>query len=464
MQLSPITCANKIFILPLFLFCCSCLNAQQITSGAIDSAQAYSVQPLETTNLKAESGIRHDTYMAFDSKNNSYSFEYSFPENYGKLFVRNAAGTDTRVVDLLESIKKIYDKVSIPKDTIYHAMGSITIDHQDRIYLIFYLYYPYGDVLKKYKARVPVLLYSDDLAESFQAFKIPGNPDLAFLEQKSPFETNNWPPLIGGVYSTGEKMSAMGDRNVYSLVVPSVAASGALSLSEAITLTEKSPGISIHTGGTSFASTWGSTSYITFNEIPNNKKGNKIVVLNFSRLNNTVTSRQEIPLDVPGKFNYPDPHATPVIVTTQNREQHVLVAPQAGNCYDFFRDISVSNTVPFRENAVLKGPRVYTSAVYDSHNNVYLFYTAYKPKPGLYFQKYDQSSGQWSEENLLAKPPVDFAKRSKDNYGIYYFKSYIDDNDALYLSFTFWDTYQKNPYPRFLFISRNGGVNWTLDK
>lgn len=439
------------------------LFAQQQESGAIDSSQAFSVEPLQTTGFRQTTNLRHDTYMAFDSKNNSYSFEYSFPENYGKLYVQNAGSNSVREVNLLESISKIYDKVVTPTDTVYHAMGSITIDHQDRIYLIFYFYYPYGEARRKFKARVPILLYSNDLAKSFTAYKIPGDPDVAFLEQKSPFETNNWAPLIGGVYSTGEKVTAMGDRNIYTLVVPSVSSSGNLSLSDSMVLSENSPGVSIHTGGTSFASTWGSTSYITFNEIPADKKGNKIVVLNFDRNTNSVTARQEIPLDIPGKFNYPDAHATPVIITTQNRQQHVLVAPQAGNCYDFVRDILQSATGSFSENAILKGPRVYTSAVYDSHNDIYLFYTAYKPKPGLYYQKYDQSSGRWGEENLLAKPPADFGRFSKDNYGIYYFKSYIDHNDVLYLSFTFWDTYQKNPYPRFLFTSSNG-QNWTLQR
>lgn len=463
MKANRIAIAGKLIFLVLIFPWFSCSYAQQVTNGNIDSSQAYSVKEVSPASSRTAAKMRHDTYMAFDSKNNRYSFESSFPENYGKLYIQYADGTNTREVDLLESIRKIYSRVLIPTDTFYHAMSTITIDHQDRIFLIFNFYYPFDEGKRKYRARVPILLFSDNLGQSFTAFKIPGNPDLAFLEQKSPFETNNWAPLIGGVYSTGEKMSAMGDRNIYTLVVPSVESDGMLSLSDPITLSEKSPGISLHTGATSFASTWGNTSYITFNEIPENKIGNNIVVLNFNRLNNTISGRQLITINVPGKFNFPDPHATPVIVTTQNREQHVLIAPQAGNCYDYMRDISVENTGSFIENAILKGPRVYTSAVYDSHNNIYLFYTAYKPKPGLYFQKYNSKDGKWSEENLLAKPPKDFAKRSKNNYGIYYFKSYIDHEDSLYLSFTFWNTYQKLPYPRYLFISHNGGANWTLE-
>ena len=58
----------------------------------------------------------------------------------------------------------------MPTDTLFHALGSITVDKKDRVYLIFYFYYPYEEGLKKFKARIPLLLYSNDQAHSFYRF------------------------------------------------------------------------------------------------------------------------------------------------------------------------------------------------------------------------------------------------------------------------------------------------------
>ena len=107
-----------------------------------------------------------------------------------------------------------------------------------------------------------------------------------------------------------------------------------------------------------FASTAGNTTYIAYNEIPEKKEGNTIVILNYDRLTHKYGKQQRIPLAIASKFPYPDAHVTPVIVTLGNGQQHVLVGPQAGDCYDYTRKLSEdAATDTFALAATLKGPR-----------------------------------------------------------------------------------------------------------
>lgn len=418
----------------------------------------------QVTSPKKGLAFRHDTYIAFDSKNTSYSFEMSSNENYGYLFV-NEAGK-TRKVNLLNFISKVYSKTPTPTDTLFHALGSITVDKKDRIYVIFYFYYPYEEGLKKFKARVPMLLYSNDHARSFTALKLAGEPDMAFLEKKSPFETDDLPPLIGYTKSTNVKVSPMADINVFGIYEPIPDAGGGLTELRQQVVTNYSPGVAIHTGGESFASTVGHITYLAYNEIPEKKDGNTVVILNYDRQTHKYGKQQRIPLVLPSKFPYPDAHVTPVIVSLSNGQQHVLVGPQAGDCYDYTRKLNGDepSTDSFALAATLKGPRVYTLAIKDKDDNIYVFFSAYKPKPGLYFQKFSPQKNQWGTEKLLASPPKDFSTKTKDNYGIYYFKASIDHNSKLYVSFTFWNTYDKDMYPRFMFQSDDRGAKWKLNQ
>ncbi|HNP24262.1 MAG TPA: hypothetical protein PKM63_20580 [Panacibacter sp.] len=432
-------------------------DSSHAQNKVVDSTGLFQV-----SNPKKGVAFRHDTYIAFDSKNNSYSFEMSSNDNYGYLFVKE--GSKTRKVNLLPFISKVYPKTPMPTDTLFHALGSITVDKKDRVYLIFYFYYPYEEGLKKFKARIPLLLYSNDQAHSFTAFKLAGEPDMAFLEKKSPFETNDLPPLIGFTKSTNVKVSPMADINVFGIYEPLLDAGGALTELRQQVVTNYSPGLAIHTGGESFASTAGNTTYIAYNEIPEKKEGNTIVILNYDRLTHKYGKQQRIPLAIASKFPYPDAHVTPVIVTLGNGQQHVLVGPQAGDCYDYTRKLSEdAATDTFALAATLKGPRVYTMAMKDKDDNIYVFFSAYKPKPGLYFQKFNPQHG-WGEEQLLASPPKDFSAKTKDNYGIYYFKAAMDYSSKVYVSFTFWNTYTKDMYPRFMFQSNDRGAKWKLEQ
>lgn len=420
------------------------------------TAGLYQVAPAKTNAV-----FRHDTYIAFDSKNNSYSFDMSAKQNYGYLFV-NENGV-TRKVNLLTAIAALYPKTPEPTDTLFHALGSVTVDKKDRVYLIYYFYYPFNEGLKKWKARIPLLLYSADYGHHFKAYKFAGDPDLVFLEKKSPFETNDYPPLIGYTKSTNQKVSPMADMNEFGIFEPEIASTGELTNLRQQLITHYSPGISNHTGGESFAATFNNTTAIAYNEIPEKKDGNNIIILNYNRQTHTFANQQRIPLIINSKYPYPDAHVTPVIVTLKNGQQHVIVGPQAGDYYDFTRNINNAATDTFTRIAVLQGPRVYASALRDKDDNIYLYFSAYKPKPGLYFQKFDSQLNAWGNEKLLVAPPKDFSARTKDNYGVYYFKPAIDMNNKLYLSFTFWNTYSKEMYPRFLFQSSDKGKKWKLN-
>ena len=431
-----------------FLFLC-------MSTGAV-MAQTPT-NPVYRISSAASPGTEDNkTFMAFDSQNTLFYFDIRDIATYGHL-VKETNGQE-QSIDLLPVIKSVLPTALIPHDTLSHALCAIQIDNQDRIFIIYYAFDPFGEGKRKWKGRVPILLYSFDKGATFKAALLPGSPDEAFLEERNRVTGSKWPPLIGWTTSTHVKISELGDINRFGIIIPQFSGNS-LELSKVYTVAENNPGVSNHTGGVSFACTVSDVSYFTYNEFPEDKLGNNIMVAKLDRNSNEIVEKSMVTQI--RKPNFPDPHVSPVIVTTKNGILHLITGSKGGPFGHFSADASES-TLTWHKVTDLPGARVYANLLIDNEDNLHLLYMEWSHAPRLCYQEFSAQSQQWGEEKTLLATPDEFPSRTKDNYGIYYYKGSFDQNFNFYVSFSFWETYDSHLYPRQVLVKKQDSNDWSL--
>lgn len=396
------------------------------------------------------------TYMAFDPNGTMFYYDFRDKSTYGFL-VKQAGDSKTRI-DLLAPIKKLLPTSLVPNDTLDHAFGNLQIDKLGHIYLIYYAFDPFGAGKHHWKGRVPILIYSLDDGNTFTAAAIPGDPDQAFLEGRSPFTSSEWPPLIGWAKSTTEVVSKMANRNNYGVIVTRLDGNG-LQLDRNLTITEQSPGVSVHTGGITFACTRGNESYVAYNQVPPDKKGNDIWVVKINRETGETTDRVKV-TNLP-KPDFQDIHITPLIVVSSNGQLN-LITDGDGAPLQYFTAEGGHRRMEWQQAGQIPGSDIYTDLSIDGSNRLHLVYTDWSHAPRVYYTMYDPGTGSWSQPVTLLTVPQEFTSRTKDNYGIYYYKTCLDNQGNFYVSFSFWDTYESHLYPRKVMVRSAATGRWTV--
>lgn len=415
------------------------------------------------TNLISSSDMGPDiSIFDFDKNNNLYFIDPRKPANYGLLFRQNAGSNNIDTINLLTFIKQKLSPLPTPNEPFIHNLGTLTIDDQNRIYIIYYLFLPGNLGKDKWKGRLPVLLFSGDNGKTFNVYQLPGNPDLAFMETRMnnlPFPN---PPVIGMTKSISPVFNVANNNkfafNQLSIVQPVVNGS-ALSFQASINITSQSPGTSNHTGGNSSFATTGNYTYLAYNMVSDDKKDNHIYLAAIDKSTNKLLTNTSLGTVEPP---FPDPHATPVAVFDKTGTLHVVSGSQGYN-YVYYRCRVNGGKVTIADTANLPGHRVYASLICDNTtNNITLAYTDYDPQPSLYLQTYNAATRKWQPPTKMVSPPSMHKQRSKDNFGIYYFRLGIDRKNVPYLSYSFLDTYQKQLYPRVMIKYTSN--KWSLTK
>lgn len=391
--------------------------------------------------------------FAFNKKGVMYYIDSRKPEHYGKLYVKNGNLTDS--VQLLPFMTNIFPKLPLPKEDLPHNLGTITIDDANNIYIIYYTYVPYDDGLKKWKARIPILLFAKGGSLQFSSYRLPGNPDHAFLETRMNKLSFKLPPLIGVTDSKGPVIKNTYAVNTLSIILPVITGNN-LTLNKQIKITDRSPGTSNHTGGYSSVATQGTFSYIAYNKINTNGTNNDLFIDVIDRNTNRKVSGVMAASVLP---KIPDPHVTPVIVFGKTGQLHFISGSHGFSFTHIQYETNDTKLVRKKVNT-LKGNRVYASLIADAAGNLTLVYDDYDPQPSLYLQQYNAAAGRWGTAVKLVSPPTSHKKRSKDNYGIYYFRLGITPVDEPLISLTFWNTYETRRYPRFCLTYNRDSKSW----
>ena len=383
------------------------------------------------------------TALAFDTRNRPYLFNADRPQHFGALWtLRNGRWVER---SYLPALKALHPDLLPPPTRWPHALGALAIDDADRLFAVLYI------SRKSVKGRRPILLFSADLGETFQARDLPGNPGRAFLEVDTGNTDTTGPPAIGLL--TFRKPYPTNWTSYYDLhlLVPEIE-DGRLRLPKPVLITRDCFGVANHSGGYSFAVTVAGRTHVTYAEIPKKKTGgNPTFVATYDRKTRKVTARQFLCTALPGT---PDVHSTPVIAADAARRLHV-VAGAHNNPFRYTRSLE-PNTIEkgWTKPVNVGAHQTYATLVCDTSD---VLHTVYRIHGGLYHQRKKADDAGWSKRTTVVKAPA-----GHRGYTIFYHRLFVDRTGALYLSFTFWETrtQAKGRYPRALVVSADGGRSW----
>ena len=388
--------------------------------------------------LGGELTYERPTAMAFDSRNRPYMFNASEPEFFGHILTLRDGGW--KKLSYLDELKEEFPNLRAPNERDLHAPGTLTVDDSDDLYAMIYA------------GGRPVLLYSPDLGNSFQVYKLPGGPRKAFLEVRTGNNDLGRPPAIGTLtFRKGYPTRWTAYYNL-SVILPERTQNG-LKLGKPIRVTDRCFGVSNHSGGYSFAVTTGAKTHVTYAEIPEEPEtGNPTFVATIDRESRKVTAREFLVNAHPKKA---DVHSTPVIAADSDGFLHVLAGAH-GESFKYLRSRAADSiTSGWTEPVSLGGRQTYATLICDDDDTLH---TVFRIHPRLLHQR-RPAGGEWSGKPALATAP-----KGHRGYTIFYHRLFIDRRGKPYLSFTFWeqDTRAEGRYPRVVITSDDGGETWEL--
>lgn len=378
--------------------------------------------------------------LAFDSRNRPYMFDAREPEHFGYILTLR----DGKWIRLnyMQALRKAYPGMQSPKNRFNHALGSLAIDGDDGLYAI--ILSGKGPGKKGY-----VLLYSSDLGMHFQVHDLPG---MAFLETWTGHNDLGAPPAIGCLRRRKNHPAQWTAYHDLTVFLPMKDRNGLL-LKDPIHVSPDCFGISNHSGGYSFAVTNGRNTHLVYADIPADGKGNPTYAATIDRVTRRVTARQFLVNAPPDK---PDVHSTPVIAADIDGFLHVLAG--AHNQSFHYTQSKKPDTVAggWQKPIVQSRKQTYATLVCDSAGGLH---TVYREHPRLLYVHKPACAGKWFQPRELVRAPA-----GHKGYTIFYHRLFIDRNDALYLSFTFYEfhTGDKGRYPRALALSEDSGKTWRL--
>ena len=386
------------------------------------------------------------TSMAFDSISRPYIINMTKPELFGQVVTIRKGEWVKR--SFLPAVKEVYPDYKHTAGSLPHAIGTITIDEADHIYVAVPLR---GEARRTGSA----LLYSRDFGKSWKLYEFPIG---AFsLELETGHNDMSDTPVVGLLRVTKPLQGTWGGYSTLSVYVPKKTDDG-LDMGEPIivsetALTGESGG---HSGGGSLAVTLGDKTHVVYSEIPEKgKTGNPTFIATIDRKARKVVAKAFLVTADPRK---PDAHSRPAVAADRDGYIHVIAGSHGTSFYYTHslrpNDITAGWTAP----APMSKTQTYCSLICDTQNRLHSVFRQWRRHAILGYQRrYDH----WSESRTLVHSPNPL---DKWEYGIFYHRMFIDRDGALYLSFTFWEQKTRNEgkYPRALIVSVDGGDTWQL--
>ena len=387
-------------------------------------------------------GLKHEapSALAFDKRNRPYLFHTRELESFG--YILTLRGGKWVRLSYLAALKRIHPKLQKPAKRFLHALGTMTIDDADGLYAI---------LLVRTDAQRSgwALLYSPDLAGSFQAHDLPCQ---AFLETRSGHNDLSAPPAIGLLKFRKSHPAQWTAYHELSVTVP-VKKAGRLELPAPVPVTADCFGISNHSGGYSFAVTTGRRTHLVYAEIPPDGKGNPTYAATYDRRTRKIAAKKLLCLAPPKTV---DVHSTPVIAADARRHLHVIAGAH-GQSFLYLRSLKPDRIDAGWSEAKPVGRRqTYATLLCDDNDRLHTFFREWKSGATLSVQHKPARADAWGPSLTLVNAPL-----KQRGYGIFYHRAWFDRAGAIYVSFTF-NAQKGGVYPRALIVSEDGGKTWRL--
>ncbi len=433
------------------LACAGLAAAEKASEAPVDRRRAPFVMPPsgKGDELVGALGYEAPSALTFDRRNRPYMFDTRDAAANGTLWTLRDGKWVRR--SFAEAIRKACPKfasfVATPQRPDVHSLSSMTIDDADGLYAIVRIRESDG------KTR-PVLVYSPDLGQSFQAYVLAGEPNQAFLEVRVGHNDLSRPPAIGLLKLRKPHPARWTAYYLLSVVVP-VKKDGRLEWPPAVAVTENCFGTSNHSGGYSFAVTTGKRTHLVYGEIPaDGKTGNPTFAATYDREQRKIIARQFLATAPP---KVPDVHSTPVIAADSKGRLHA-VAGAHGQSFLYLRSNEPDRIDAGWTQAKPVGVRqTYAALICDPQDRLHLAFREWKGGVAtLSSQSKPAAADAWPPSRTLV-----FAPAKQRGYGIFYHRFFIDRRGALYLSFTF-NAQKGGTYPRALMLSEDAGRTWQL--
>ncbi len=389
--------------------------------------------------LGAKLGFRGPTALAFDSRNRPWMLNTRDPAAYGTIMT--IRGGEWVRIPYLDALRKAFPWAGPPAERYWHAPGSITIDDDDAVYAVVPLW-------RDGRKRGLGLLYAPGPGEGFRSYAIPG---LKVLEVRTGHNDLSAPPAVALLtYRTPHpaKWTAYHDLSV---LFPRKTGDG-LALGEPVHITADCFGMSLHSGGCSFAVTQGRKTHVVYAEIPRDGKGgNPTYVTTVDRDARKVVCRTRLAVAAP---KTPDVHATPVIAACGKGFLHVICGAH-NNPFLYGKSLKPGDASGWTRPAEMFDGQTYATLVVDPGSRLH---TVYRRHPRLLYGSRG-GDGPWDGPRVLVREPKGYR-----GYTIYYHRLFIDRAGALYLSFTFYEhrSGKKWRTPTVLAVSEDRGTRWRL--
>ncbi len=325
------------------------------------------------------------------------------------------------------------------------------------------------------EVQIGLLLYSRDQCRTWQVYKLPIN-GVATMEYFTGHNQINGPPMIAVFEKTKVKVAKWATIHKLYVVVVKKTKTG-LEFEQIIKVTEKSFGLSAHSGGASVLASLDSKTYVIWTEVTNNPShlGSPTFVATFDH-----SSKRLINKSFVGCTSKPknDMHNTPGICLDSRGFLNVMLGAHAGSF--FYGRSQISNSVErgwtlLHETYSSVG-QTYIALVCDQVDNLHLvfrdhrygkrdFHASHFHYCALCYQRM-LKDGYWEVSRLLVVPPL-------PDYSIYYHQLSIDRLGRLFLSYNYYS--ESEPYKswiekngrynkkfRAMLFSGDGGMTWQM--
>jgi hypothetical protein len=315
----------------------------------------------------------------------------------------------------------------------------------------------------------PALLHSGDGGQSFAAHAIPGEPGRSFdIEQFSGHNIPGEPPPIVQFRRTQSDPNhfwrKFGDME---LLLPRKT-DGGITWSKPVFITDKSLGVSSHSGIPSSIVSRDAKVHVTWGEAtdPDDKTipGVPAYAATYDRDTGILSDPVLIGYGAPAN----DVHNTPCITMDSQGFLHVLTGTH-GSPFHYSKSLKANDAtggwtapIPVGENL----RQTYIGLVCDPDDTLHLVFRLWREDfhPASYCATLSHMSKRpgepWSEPRVLVVAPF-------TEYSIYYHRLTIDRRGRLFLSYDYWSTFwfyrtDHNERRRALIMSPDGGQTWQL--
>jgi hypothetical protein len=258
------------------------------------------------------------------------------------------------------------------------------------------------------------------------------------------------PPVIGVLQFLKTGSAEFATYNRLSVLLPSRNGTG-LDLGTPIEITDHCFQWSNHTGGNSFAVSGHDQVFVTYGEIDTTgRNGNPIYVAGIDKSRREVTMKKQVATAWPDQA---DGHSTPVITMDYSGNLHVIAGAHNTPFY-YTRSAMPLNIDEWHVPVPMHYGQTYATLVCDSRNALH---SVFRIHPRLWVQSLDYGEFVWQPPEVLVNPP-----EGHQGYTNYRHRLFIDRDDALYCTFTFYETetQEQGEYPTLLIMSTDGGETW----